>query len=466
MTRKLTLLLSLLVLASSVMFAQAKPGGIARELAMGASRIDRNIAVNPFIVMDPSWLLANPAFLLKYSDYAWFDIAGGAVNGYGGENVYGNQFGGTSFSFGKELSVGAILSYDASVTNSLWTPLNTYIAHSTRAAANPAAGQGTPRAIEVFELLAAFDMGGFQIGAGLSYGWSNQDFTNSPAPPATNSSDGSLAAHMLGIRGGIRMDLGGGSAFEGAVAARMDKATDKYSIGGAGNGTGSSEYGASTTELEVTARLPLHMSKRFTLVPYAAMRTYSIEPTEDGRLVGQAETKYSLKESILSLAFGVGGEVKVKEFLLAGGVSFATRRDKTETNPNATATDKTTTVTSTITAVPVFNLGVEYPVLEWLTIRGGYYRAIANIGSKTAVDAGASSETNLTMGNSSVSIGGYGPTANDENGLMTLGVGLKFGAFAMDATVSEQALRRGLGLIGSQDNVNTFGYATLSYCFE
>lgn len=466
MLRRITILLLCLILAATSLFAQAKPGGIARELSMGAARIDRNIVVNPFIVMDPSWLLANPAYLLKYSDYAWFDLAGGATNAYAGENVYGNQFGGVNFSFGKELAIGAILSYDASVTNSLWTPLNTYIASSTRGVANPATAAGTPRAIEVFEVLAAFDMGGFQVGAGLSYGSSNQDFTNTPAPPATNNSEGSLSARTFGIRGGIRMDMGGGSAFEGSVAARFNSVTDKYTIGGTGNGTGTSEYGASTTELEVNGRLALKMSKRFTLVPYVAMRTYSIEPKENGRLVGQVETKFSFKNSVFSLGVGVGGEVRVKDFLLAGGVSFVTRSDKTETNPNATPTDKTTTSTSTISAMPVFNLGVEYPVLEWLTLRGGYYRAFATVGSKSEVSGGASSARNLALGFSGVAFGGYAPAGNDENGLMTLGVGLKFGAFALDATVSEQALRRGLGMLGAQDNLNTFGYATLSYCFE
>ena len=463
--RKATIILLLLVLAGTTLFAQAKPGGIARELAMGAAKIDRNIALNPFIVMDPTWLLGNPAFLMKYSDYAWFDIAGGTVNAYGGENIYGNQFGGANFSLSKGLSVGAILSYDPSVTNTLWTPLNAYIAHSTRAAANPVGG-GTPRAIEVFELLGAVDLGDLDIGAGLSYGWTNQDVKNTPAPPATNSSEGSLGAHMFGIRAGLRMDMGGGSAFEASVAARFNSATDKYTIGGTGNGTGTSEYGASATELEADARLVYKMSKRFTLVPYAALRTYSVEPKENGRLEGQAETKYSLKNRVTSFSVGVGGEVKVKEFLLAGGLSFATRSDKTETNPNATPTDKTTTATASITAFPVFNLGVEYPVLEWLTLRGGYYRAFANLGTKNEVDGGATSESNRLIGYSNVSMGGYVPAANDENGLMTLGVGLKFGGFAMDATVSEQALRRGLGMIGAQDNVNTFGYVTLSYCFE
>jgi hypothetical protein len=464
--RTVTLLLLVLILATSMASSQAKPGGIARELAMGAASTDRNIAVNPFIVMDPTWLLGNPAYLQHYGDYAWFDIAGGTVNGYGGENVYGNQFGGVNFAFGKQYSVGAILSYDASVTNNLWNPLNNYILNSTRPTANPATSLGSPRPIEVFEVLAAASLDNLEVGAGISYGWSNQDFTSTSAPPTPITSDGSLKAHTLGIRAGLRMDFGGGSLFEGSVATRFDKATDKFSIGGSGNGTGTSEYGASATELEANVRLGLKMSKRVTIVPYAALRTYSVEPKEAGRLVGQTETKFTYKESILSMSFGLGGEVKVKEMYLAGGVSFAILRDKTETNTNATTTSPTTTSTFSISAFPVFNLGVEYPVLEWLTLRGGYYRALASATTKTEVSTGGSTERSQSLGSSSVNFGGFGSVGGDEKGLMTLGLGLKFGGFALDATVSEQALRRGLGVIGASDNINTFGYCTLSYCFE
>jgi hypothetical protein len=61
---------------------------------------------------------------------------------------------------------------------------------------------------------------------------------------------------------------------------------------------------------------------------------------------------------------------------------------------------------------------------------------------------------------------GVGTGIFADNSLITLGLGLKFGGFALDATVSEDALRRGLGLIGAQDNINTFGYVTLSYGFQ
>jgi len=467
MRKRLTAVVLVLVLANGALLGQAKPGGFARQLSMGAAQIDRVVVVNPFIILDPTWLLINPAYQMKYADYAWFNVAGGAISNYAGENTYGNQFGGVGFSFGKDLAVGAVLGYDPSATNTLWAPLNSFIARSARPAQNPAALLGTPRPIEVFEVLAAFGVGGMDVGVGVSYGWSNQNFKSTPAPPATNSSDGELSASMLAIRAGLSMDMGGGSSVEGAVALRLDKVTDKYTVGGTGNGTGTSGYSASTTEIEANIRAALKMSSRFTLVPYGAMRMGSVEPKEDAKLQGQTAMTYSYKGSLFAFSLGLGGELKVKNFYLAGGLSFSSRSQKEETNPNGTPpNNKTTTNTESFSAFPVFNLGAEYWVLDWFAARAGYYRAFASATQKTEVEGGASGEQTRLTGMSSISLAGYVPSANDENGLMSVGIGLKFGGFALDAMVSEQALRRGLGLIGAGDNINTFGYLNLSYCFE
>ena len=94
----------------------------------------------------------------------------------------------------------------------------------------------------------------------------------------------------------------------------------------------------------------------------------------------------------------------------------------------------------------------------------GYYRTFQSVGSKTERPAGGSTTTTDTWaGNSTVLLGSYTGT---DNSLITLGLGLRFGNFALDGTVSDEAIRRGLGLIGAQDNINTFGYVTASYCFD
>ena len=72
--------------------------------------------------------------------------------------------------------------------------------------------------------------------------------------------------------------------------------------------------------------------------------------------------------------------------------------------------------------------------------------------------------TNVTTPLSLTFLGGIG--AGSWDGVATLGIGIRFGSFSLDGTISDEALRRGFGLIGSNDNINTFGYITLNYNFE
>src|SRR5436309_2548234 len=97
--------------------------------------------------------------------------------------------------------------------------------------------------------------------------------------------------------------------------------------------------------------------------------------------------------------------------------------------------------------------------------RAGYYRSIGSGKLKIEAPGGVTVENNLSLPNSVLFFpGGLGGVV--DGSLVTLGLGFRFGGFALDATVSEEALRRGLGLIGSSDNINTFGYITTSYNFE
>src|SRR5258708_33803837 len=92
----------MLVAAAGTLFGQGRPGGIAREIAMGGSNTGINIVLNPFIIEDPSFMLVNPAYQAMYKDYAWVNIAGGSITGlssqpagsptYGiGDDGYGHQ---------------------------------------------------------------------------------------------------------------------------------------------------------------------------------------------------------------------------------------------------------------------------------------------------------------------------------------------------------------------------------------
>jgi hypothetical protein len=214
------------------------------------------------------------------------------------------------------------------------------------------------------------------------------------------------------------------------------------------------------------------MSNKVNFVPYGAITIGSAEPKEDKTPTItpaglQANPIATEKLTTLAYAVGVGGEYRTPSFYLAGGISVQSARAKVEITTPAVGATPANTVTSTNTrfALPVINVGGEWWFTDWLAGRAGYFRSLGKIKNSTegAAGPGSSTETNTGNVNSLLAIGGITNANND--GLVTLGVGLRFGGFAMDATVSEEALRRGFGLIGAQDNINTFGYITTSYNF-
>jgi hypothetical protein len=190
----------------------------------------------------------------------------------------------------------------------------------------------------------------------------------------------------------------------------------------------------------------------------------SAEPKEDNAPQTLASVPYfSEKVSGLAYAVGIGGEYRTPAFYLAGGLSVQSVRAKLEFTPPAPGI--TETYTGTYFALPVLNIGGEWWFTDWMAGRSGYYRSLGSTKYETegVGGTGTSTESKSSFPNSFMLIGGINPATHD--GLVTLGLGFRFGGFALDATVSEEALRRGLGLIGAQDNINTFGYITTSYNF-
>jgi len=467
MGRRIATVAMAFTMLTGSLFAGAHPGGLARELALGGgplapSGFGPNMALNPFIYDDPTIMLLNPAYQQMYKNYAWMNVAGGAVTGgtTGTDNGYGKQFAGTNFSLSKDMTVGAVLSYDPSFANLMVTQLGTFV----NAVGRPGGAQVGLRPVDVFEVTGTYDMGSITFGAAILYGWAKNDATNltAPVPPAGTSTE--LSASVFGLRLGALVDLGGGSAFDASGAIRFDKATDNVdATNAAGAAANLGNYSASATEIQVEARLKLKMSNRVNFIPYAAFGSVSGQPKQDAPQTGIPAFTGSVKVSAMLLSVGAGMEYKISNFYFAGGVSYRTSNFKTETTPPLPATG-TTTVTNSATEIPLLNLGLEWTLLDWLTGRMGYYRTFQSVGSKTERPAGGSTTTTDTWaGNSTVLLGSYTGT---DNSLITLGLGLRFGNFALDGTVSDEAIRRGLGLIGAQDNINTFGYVTASYCFD
>ncbi len=450
----------LLITIASLALSQAKPGGIARELAMGGSQAGTNLVLNPFIMDDPALIFVNPAYQAMYKDYGWLNVAGGAVSGLSftggsiGDDGWGHQNAGVAFGLNSDWALGVLLSYDpsfSSLNNSLISPIVQ--------TSGGRASQAIPGIQNTWEAIVSMHGGNLDLGLGVMYGWSNNDTKVNQTSPAAGS-ETEASASLWGFRGGVNVNLGGNSTLDLSGALRMDKATDKKTNNFSPiNDALTGEYSASTTELQFTGRAKFDVSSKFNFVPYGMFLTASGEPKEETRPNGVTTTPNALKATVTAFAFGAGGEYHVGSFYLAGGLSYQSAQVKLEQTPSG---GTTSTLTEKYSAIPVMNLGMEWTLTDWLTGRGGYTRSLGSINIKSESTTGSVEQT-LSLPMSFVSIGAINPATWD--GMVTLGVGLKFGGFALDATVSDEALRRGLGLIGAQDNINTFGYMTASYYF-
>jgi hypothetical protein len=464
--KRLATIACLIAIVGSMALADAKNGGIARQLSLGGSQAGLNVVLNPFLMDDPAYMLVNPAYQTMYKDYIWMNVAGGTALGLSnGDNGYGHQFSGVSFALDREWTVGAILSYDPSFANQVRTmlgPLTIGFGFPTLPSfIQDRTFQTIPAIQNVWEVMGSYDTRDLDLGLAVMYGTSNNETKNASTP---NSTETEASASVIGFRAGMNMDLGSGSEWGASAALRLDNATDNVTVNPATPGAGG-EYSASGTEIQVQTRARLKVSNKFSFVPYAMFENVSAEPKQDSPVNGGTATTVSEKFTAMALAAGVGGEFKTSDFFLAGGLSFEYAKAKVEVNNTVGPTSNTGELK--YTAVPVVNLGGEWWFTDWLAGRAGYYRALAS--TKTTLEstvAGVTTTNEVTnsLPHSSLLLSGLNP--GNWDGIVTLGLGMRFGGFALDATVSEEALRRGFGLIGSQDNINSFGYITTSFNFE
>ncbi len=471
----------LLLCAVEPMFSQAKWGGVARQVSMGGSNSGAGVVLNPFVWEDPSYLLLNPAYQALYKDYVWMNIGGGLLTGLTTvNNGYGQQSAGLNIAINDQLTVGAVLSFDPSAANNVSGLIagtgGLGIAAPTFTVLQRAP-QTMPQIQNVWEALVSYDGNGIDLGFGFMYGNAkNESNSNQTFGTTSGSSNSEVSARMFGIRAGGIFDLGGGNFVDAALSFRTDKATDKFSTTTPTATTNGGEYSASGTELQVTGRVKLKISNRMSLIPYVGFGTISAEPKEDVKpTAATAATTRSIKGSATLLAVGIGPEYRTADIYMAAGVSFLTAKGKVEygktavTTSTGTVPDTAITLTSTFTAVPVFNIGGEWWFTDWLAGRAGYYRALGSNTTKTegkssTLQTSFTSETIVTAPTSALLLSGLNASTYD--GIVTLGVGFRFGNFSLDATVSEEALRRGFGLVGAQDNINSFGYMNASYSFH
>ncbi|MDX1701323.1 MAG: hypothetical protein R3250_11940 [Melioribacteraceae bacterium] len=388
-----------------------KSGGYARLQSMGS---------NPYII-DPFYMVINPAWGAYYDNFIFGDL--GST-----QTVFGNdgagQFVSANFRVTNQLTIGALLTRND--FNGIFS-----ISHldpgSIVNQINNTVGAGITNLNNNLGLMASYRMGRHKFGFGLAYAASSRE---------TNRADGNnteASASQFGLHFGYIGTFGRGLLLDGAFYLSFPGAS--YTPPNA------SETSFSQTVIGVHARAFYTLSPKFKVVPGFTFQ--SISGSADIATGAQGTTSSDLSSSS-TFIIGVGIMYESGDFLFAGGPGFATLGTTTPGVENISPE-----LSSSTSFFPIWNLGAEWGMLEWLYARFGYVSLTGSQSTETAASSTTVNETISTI---------YGPTG------AYVGLGIKLGNLSIDGTVNSDVLRQGLNNIGGGGA--TFAYLSVSVAFE
>jgi hypothetical protein len=395
-----------------------KTGGLARLTGMGAN----------IYVADPFFATINPAWNSVYDNFLMGDLGSsvGTPFSAGGSG----QFISANFRLNNNWTVGGLLTrndfnglsialLDPGTNNSLGLPFPGVVS-----TVNDIVGGGNNVVVPLdnnVELMGTYSFGNTSVGLGVAYASTSNDFT--PDTGAISEGSGS----QIGFNLGILTNISGNFKVDAGISFAFPSASYKPGIG--------FETNASQTIILANARGFWKHSSKITVVPVVAFATAS----------GSFETSGSSADlnSFTAFALGLGMNYTVDDFLLAGGILYNTN---TLTIPGNVATS-TPDLDYGATNFPVWNIGMEWTMLDWLVARLGY----------VAVSGNATIQTPGTTGVNEFTTSYFLPASRG----FTVGVGFRLGDFSIDATINEDVLRQGLNNIGGGGA--TFAYLSTSY---
>ena len=402
-----------------------KTGGLARLGGIG---------YNPY-VFDPFFNTVNPAWNAIYNDFVIGDLgnlaSGLAPWGPGG----GGQYFSGSFSVGNNWTIGGILArndfnglsialLDPGSNNAFGFPFPGVVSTVN----GLSDGSVVVPMDNNIELITTYQTDHTSIGFGIAYASTTRDFT----PDSGANAEGS--ANQLGLNLGvvhfaknITLDLG--------FSVILPSASYKPAISGAGGNQASADQ----TIFLVNGRGFLKLNQNLELVPVLVFA--SVTGSLDS---GFTSTTYSVDMiSFTSRSVGLGLNYHTGDFILAGGVSFTWA---TITIP--ALNDVYPEYDLSANFFPVWNIGAEWHLLDWLVGRLGYFAVTGLATVEDPISVNAIDEYVSTF---------FGPPRRGA----TVGVGFRFGDFSLDAMVNEDVLRQGFNVVGGGGP--TFAYMTASY---
>jgi len=397
-----------LILFTSLSFPQQeknlRAGGYARLSALGN---------NPY-VLDVDNLKTNPAFADEFNNMIWGDIGSSIPDN---PSTGSGQFAGFNFKLNKQISVGGFLTRKDFLTSSI----GALDLDGLTSLVNSVPGADIIPLDNNLELFASLNMDNIILGLGVAYASTKNETT--PASGTGNKNN----ASQIGINAGLILKLNSSNTIDAGVTLIIPSASYEPAAG--------LKTTASQTVLWANARMFMAINQKLSLVPTIKFLTVSGKTESAGNS--------SDMNSYNFIDIGLGINYRVGDLLLAGGPSLLVF---SETNPAVLSISPE--LKNSYLAFPGWNLGAEFYLTDWLIGRLGYVAETISVSEETRATPTTKNVQDITS---------YYP------GDVRLGLGLRFGGFALDATVNDDVLRQGLNLIGS--GTPTFGYISASYAF-
>ncbi len=408
----------------------SRSGGMARELSLAAGGFGmladsgiKTLTVNPYSV-DPMFMLQNPAYASHYPGYMWFDVG---LSGNSQDGGIGQNFGGV-FSLTDNFTAAIILARSDAVGFTLINP--NIFGDLTNLAQNFSYVPPT----NTWQVLGSLQAGETSIGLGVSYASSSATIPNANLDSGVSGSS-TASFHQLALSAGAIYRASGGTMFD----------VDGMLLLPALSATSGSSGELSMTALGVNARMFIPLKEEFYLVPIADMYYAS----------GSSTFLATPKDLPLSQNFDVGIGVNFWQggLHVMSGVSLGYYEQTTPAIANITPE-----LTNSETIVPRWNIGMEWPILKWLTARFGYFASSGN--QTNVVQQGSNSTDTTSSGQANL----YSPIYGVASSGFTAGATFNLWQLNIDATINDQTFRSGpLSLFGSNNSNTIFGFVTIGY---
>jgi hypothetical protein len=426
MLKKILTVTVLSLLVVSVSFTQdiKKTGGLARLSGMG---------LNPYVI-DPYFNTVNTAWNGVYNNFILADLGTAASSPFGaggfGQYISGSFRAGSRWTFGGILARNDFLGIGIALLDpGTILPISSPFGGSAGVVGivNSLRSPGDVIALDNnVVLMATYRLRNTIIGFGLAYASTTNESSLAGTPAVTTEG----SASQLGFNLGVITDFSRNFKLDAAATILLPSASYKTSS------TGDTETEASQTFIGVNARAFWRVKPNLRVVPILAFLTLS-GTVDSGLSRGSVDFP-----SLTSFAFGGGLNYRIGDFLLAGGVVFSSNSSTIPATAGAPELENSATV------FPIWNLGVEWQLLDWLYGRLGYVALTASSTTQTTATSTSVNEFVATL---------FGPSQRG----ITVGVGFRFGDFSLDATINEDVLRQGFNIVGGGGP--TFFLLTSSY---